>query len=493
MKILVAAVLVIPLLTAQFGWLQRRDHFVPANTLSGIGVSREEMSDLLLARRTELMIQSQTFSIMRDPQALAGAQRITSPKLKKIFQSASQSSGIPASFIAAVAFLESWGNAKVQSSTGPLGIMQIARGTAATMGLRIVHAKRYRTVTERVKVKNKRGKLVTQTRKRRVPYTVLVRDERLIPEKAVPAAARYLARLETKYGGRDWAVWAYHCGEGCTSEVRATAEREGIGQPMTVPKVFFGAHPAKNRQLWDALRHHMDRDYSPTYWFRIRRAEQLLKLYEEDPAAYKKLHEEYRYQINPSQRAPHRLTVWLKPQDLSYQNCDDLRREQGKSLVRAFDDPKFFGFSLARAIGSQDPVNREFYLQASPAAVGTIAYIAYETRRMHQAMRPRGEQFAPLEVTSLVVPRDMEERRTNGKELPLRCSGQVFSINYGSLPSGQREALDFVLNDLGWDGYLGFIRDSNDTSTYNVGAAPSAREFFTRVYQEAVDKSRTSD
>ena len=493
MKSLIAAALTIPLLVAQFGWLERRDYFVPSNTLSGIGVSREEISEAVLARRTELMIQSQTFSIMRDPQALQGAQRITSPRLKKIFQSASQSSGVPASFISAIAYLESWGNPKVQSYAGPLGIMQIARATATSMGLRIVYATKYRTVTERKRVRNKRGKLVTQTKKRRVPYTVLVRDERLMPEKAVPAAARYLARLENRYGGRDWAVWAYHCGEGCTNEVRATAEREGIGQPLTVPKVFFGAHPAKNRDLWASLKHHMDRDYSPTYWFRIRRAEQLLKLYEDDPAAFKKLFEEYRYQVNPSQRAPHRLTVWLKPQDLSYQNCDDLRREQGKSLVRAFDHPKYFGFTLARAIGSQDPSNREFYLQASPAAVGTIAYIAYETRRMHQAMRPRGEQFVPLEITSLVVPRDMEERRTNGKEVPLRCSGQVFSINYANLPAGQREALDFVLDDMGWDGYLGFIRDSNETSTYNIGAAPTAREFFTRVYQEAVDKSRNSD
>lgn len=492
MKSLIAAALTVPLLAAQFGWLARRDYFVPGDTLTGIGISREEMSDVVLARRTELMIQSQTFSILRDPQALEGAKRITSPKLKKIFQSASQSSGIPVSFISAVAYLESWGNSRVQSSTGPLGIMQIARGTAASMGLRIVYAKRYRTVTERKKVRNKRGKLVTQTRKRRIPYTVLVRDERLIPEKAVPAAARYLARLENQYGGRDWAVWAYHCGEGCTSQVRALAEREGVGKPLTVPKVFFGAHPAKNRDLWDSLRHHMERDYSPTYWFRIKRAEQLLNLYEEDPVAFKKLYEEYRYQVNPAQRAPHRLTVWLKPQDFTYQNCDDLRREQGKSLVRAFDDPKFFGFTLAKAIGSQDPANREFYLQASPAAVGTIAYIAYETRRMHQAMRLRGEQFVPLEITSLVVPRDMEERRTNGKELPLRCSGQVFSINYAKLPAGQREALDFVLDDMGWDGYLGFIRDSDETATYNVGAAPTARDFFTRVYEDALEKSRTT-
>ena len=73
MKSFVATLLVIPLVAAQFGWLTRRDHFVPANILSGIGVSREEMSDALLARRTELMIQSQTFSILRDPQALANA------------------------------------------------------------------------------------------------------------------------------------------------------------------------------------------------------------------------------------------------------------------------------------------------------------------------------------------------------------------------------------------------------------------------------------
>jgi hypothetical protein len=87
----------------------------------------------------------------------------------------------------------------------------------------------------------------------------------------------------------------------------------------------------------------------------------------------------------------------------------------------------------------------------------------------------------------------MEERVTNGKELPLRCSGQVFSINYGNLPHGQREALDFVLDDMGWDGYLGFIRDSNETSTYNIGAAPTARDFFSRVYQDALDKARSSD
>jgi hypothetical protein len=490
MHLALLTALFLPPFALQLGWLLRSNSFIPSTTLSGLGVSRKNISDAVLAKRTELMIESQTFGIMRDPQALAGAERIL--KQKKLFESAAAQSGLPAQFIAAIAFLESWGIAKAESWAGPKGMMQIAQGTARSMGLKITYAKRYKTVVERRQVKNKQGKLVWQTRKRRVPYTVLVRDERLIPERAVPAAAQYLARLENKYGGRDWAVWAYHCGEGCASEVRAIAERSDLNGSPTVPRVFFGAHPGRNRELWDALRHHMDRDYSPTYWFRIMRAQQLLDLYAKDPAAYRKLFEEYRNRANPVQRAPHRLSVWLKPEDLTYANCEDLKRASGKSLVRAFDDPRFFGFTLAPAIGREDPINREYYLQGSPAAIGTIAYIAYETRRLHEEMKTKGEKFVPLEITALVMPRDVEERLPAGKSGVSHCSGQVFDISYRNLPPYQREALEFILDDLGWHGYLGFVTESAGESTYHVGAAPTARDFFTRVYEEAVNKSRSA-
>jgi hypothetical protein len=187
------------------------------------------------------------------------------------------------------------------------------------------------------------------------------------------------------------------------------------------------------------------------------------------------------------------LSVWLTPEDLSYSSCEDLRREEGRSLVRPFEHSKFFGFSLAPTIGSIDPANRDVYQLASPAAVGTIAYIAYETRRLHEAMKPRGERFVPLEISALAMPKDAEIQRVAKGELPSHCSGQVFDINYGNLPPGQREALEFVLHDLGWDGYLGFIRDSSESSTYHVGASPSSRDFFVRIYQEAVEKSRATD
>ena len=50
------------------------DHFAPTQRVSGIGISRDDISDELLEVRTERMIESQTFSIMREAQAAAGRQ-----------------------------------------------------------------------------------------------------------------------------------------------------------------------------------------------------------------------------------------------------------------------------------------------------------------------------------------------------------------------------------------------------------------------------------
>ena len=335
-RVLLSLAIAFPLASAPIADWFHKDGFTPTNRLSGVGVDRQRISDTVLQRRSQLMTDSMTFAIMRDPQALAGAERITSPKLQKIFQSAARQSGLPASFISAISYLESWGNAKAESPAGPKGIMQIAGATARSMGLKIVYATRYKVTTERKLVRKKKRKPVWVKVRRKIPYTVLVRDERMYPEKAIPAAAQYLARLESRYGGRDWAVFAYHCGEGCAGEIRAIAQRsEGMGDKPSVAKVFFGASPGHNRELYQAIRYHMDRDYSPTYFFRISRAEELLSLYKEEPEEFKKLYYAYRNQVDPAQRAPHRLSVWLRPEDLAYKNCEDLRRDKGKNLVDA--------------------------------------------------------------------------------------------------------------------------------------------------------------
>ncbi|HJT89587.1 MAG TPA: transglycosylase SLT domain-containing protein, partial [Bryobacteraceae bacterium] len=205
---------------APLGPARASDYFTPSHRLSGIGASRDDLSQELINARTDLMIQSQTFTIMRDPLALPGARRITeNKKLQSVFAAAAARSGIPSTLLEAIAYLESWGDPRAESPTGPRGIMQISQGTAREMGLRVVSVTRYRVTTERVRVKNKRGRFVFRKVRHRIPYTVPVRDDRLVPERAIPAVARYLSNLEQKFGGRDWAIFAYHCGEGCVTEM----------------------------------------------------------------------------------------------------------------------------------------------------------------------------------------------------------------------------------------------------------------------------------
>jgi soluble lytic murein transglycosylase-like protein len=457
------------------------DRFVPSHRLMGIGVSRNDLSDDLLDTRTDLMIQSQTFTIMRESQALAAAKRVTgSTQLQTLFKSAAASSGMPAPVIEAIAYLESWGDPKAESPAGPRGIMQISAATAASMGLRITYATRYKVTRNKVPVKGKRGKTTFRTVTRKTPYRVLLRDERLMPERAIPAAARYLAGMEQRFGGRDWAIFAYHCGQGCVGLMQDITRRsQNIPKDrMTVARMFFSNNPAWNRDLYAAIQQQMERDYSPTYWFRVMRAQQLLALYRRDPEEFALLAQEYRSQfVNGTQRAPHRLTVWLKKDDLIYRNDDDIRADLGTKLVKALNRPDYFGYSL------RNVADRDARLEASPSALGTLAYIAYETRRLFEEMNPKGQAYRPLEVTSLVEPEDFA--RLKGKPDALaHCSGQVFDLDYASIPPAELECLKFVLSDLGWQGYLGFVEEGMDN--LHVGSSPGARDFFTRVFEEAV-------
>jgi hypothetical protein len=453
-------------------------YFVPAHRLPGIGISRQDLTDETLARRTEAMIQSQTFGIMREPLATQGAERIYGSGLQRLFRDAERQTGFPASVLQAMAYLESWGVANAESPAGPRGILQISEATGKRIGLRIVYATRYRVTKTKVEVRNKHGKLVTRTVRRKESYSVLVRDDRLKPEKAIPAAASYLAGMEQRYGGRDWAIWAYHCGEGCVADFRAMAQNANRpdNPPPSVAKVFFGCSPVWNHGLCEAIRTQMDRDYSPTYWFRVMRAEQLLHMYRDDPAEFRDLAAEYRYSAAPAQRAPDRLSSWLKPQDLIYETGDFIRNEEGSKLVSAPDAPEFLGYR----------VEQRALPLALPSTVGTLIYIAFETRRLYEALQP-GDAFVPLQATALVLPKadGGPPDRAQGARMTDHASGQVFDLSVSGLPPGEWECLRFVLEDLGWSAALGFIEEPPGKQTMHIGCSPSSRDFFAQVFAEA--------
>jgi hypothetical protein len=463
-----------------------QEYFIPTHRLAGVGSGRQELTEETLAQRTDAMMQSQTFTIMRDPQALAGAQRITNSKLQRLFRDAERKSGFPAETLQAIAYLESWGIANAESPAGPRGMMQISEATGRRMGLHINYSVKHRVTKTKTAVRDKHGKLVYRTVRHSVAYTVLLKDDRLKPEKAIAAAAMYLAGLERRFGGRDWAIWAYHCGEGCVADFRSIARlTPGLDSPTaSVSKVFFGCSPVWNRELYQAIHTQMDRDYSPTYWFRVMRAQQLLSMYAGEPAEFRDLVEEYRYRVDAAHRAPDRLSAWLKPQDLIYGTLDDIRSEQGHRLVNAPDDPAFFGFQVAGLGLPGDNSADNHYGQAFASTIGTVAYIAFETRRLFAALAPGDETFVPIEVTALVLPMKVEGRAVQGSRTVDHSSGQVFDISVARLPNRERECLQFVLDDLGWDGCLGFIEEPPGSQTLHIGCSPSSRDFFGQVFED---------
>src|SRR5690349_12441032 len=126
----------------------------------------------------------------------------------------------------------------------------------------------------------------------------------------------------------------------------------------------------------------MQRDWSPTYYFRIMRAQELLALYRRDPDAFVALAQQFRSDFAPTgmARAPHRLSVWLKRGDLVFRTGDDIRIDTGKRLTKALDRPEYLGYLLRL----NTEANIEWASQASPSAIGALSYIAFETRRLFE-------------------------------------------------------------------------------------------------------------
>ncbi len=162
-------------------WPFDGNYFQPAHRLTAIGVDRSQMSSLDLESRTQRMIDSQTFTILREPEALLGAQRSRVPSCKSCSSPAAAKAAFrrehsPPSLISRV-----FGNPKAESPAGPKGIMQFSEATARSSGLRVVHTTRYHTSVSVQEVRNKHGKLVKRKVKTKIPYVVTSRDDRFSP------------------------------------------------------------------------------------------------------------------------------------------------------------------------------------------------------------------------------------------------------------------------------------------------------------------------
>lgn len=486
----------------------RPQYFQPEHRLPGIGADRVTMEadSATLQIRTQNVIAAQTFGIMRNgdgekDDAGIWAERVTASELHQIIVEAGRSSTFPPALIEGIVFIESGGDGKAKSPTGPRGIMQM------TAHIRnFLHLSHKEVKKQKVVVRAPRNKMLKRKTKERTIVRVLKKivmiDDRDDPKVAIPAGAKLLADMAQYYRQRykfsddvsqQLAVWEWHSGRPVVDAAVLAAKKAGM-KDITVPRLFFLNNPGYNPELFKVIQGDMGHDYGPTYWFRVVRAGQLLDLYRTNPNQYKKLMDENRSTVAGVKRPASRLEMWYSL-DGSYQNLGQLRTAiSSGALVHPPNDPDYFSYVLRTGgkdgIGAEDPANSESYATDPPVVVGTLLYIASETRRGWEQWHPTGEKFVPLEVTSMVRTAAYQKtlHKVNGNsrtEFPSHTIGAA-DISFAKLPPGEAMWLRFVIEDLGLDEYVGCFDEHLAQKTMHFVPSPKQSRFFRAVYDEAI-------
>ena len=142
--------------------------------------------------------------------------------------------------------------------------------------------------------------------------------------------------------------------------------------------------------------------------------------------------------------------------------------------MEAPNRPDYLGYALQLAPDAPARASRR-----RPSAPSSIS----PSKPGGSSRRPiPNQEFVPLPVASLVESAD-DDRRAGRPEALAHSSGQVFDIELSSLPPAELECLRLVLDDLGWDGYLGFVEEGR--SRMHIGCSPG----FARVLRRNIPGS----
>lgn len=219
--------------------------------------------------------------------------------------------------------LESGGDPNARSVADAIGVAQFMAGTARRVGLKVDLAAS-NALSRKIAVLEKdlraleaaapgftraapKGMGSTWTRDQWIAYRKSQRnklvakrrqvDHRFDPHKSITVQTRYLLKLTRRYGGVDWALQAYHGGEGGVSRTRSLFARSGAlvqlasrgGEagprdsystlyrqvtPLTAPAAFGYLYGRSD-----------DHRY---YWWKVLMAERAMDLYRRDPADFKR-------------------------------------------------------------------------------------------------------------------------------------------------------------------------------------------------------------
>jgi hypothetical protein len=274
-------------------------------------------------------------------------------------------------------------------------------------------------------------------------------DERFDPEEALAATGRYLTTARESFAQDDLAVTSYHMGIGNLEDViqayagsDAPARELVESGDLSYAQLFFDSSPTRNPEAWDILSEFADD--SATYLWRVYAAEEIMRLYREDPDELTR--------IADLQTAKATQEEVFHPEEETevFEDAGAIEgaRDAGE-LVALPDDPSL-GFrvvegQLGEHAAKTDTVP-ETYAALRPEALAALIYLSAQVREQSGATKP-------LKVTSAV--RDLEyqdllvgSNPEATSEYSLHTTGYSFDILRDYESDAQGQAFQFALDRL---------------------------------------------
>lgn len=397
----------------------------------------------------------------RSPGGVFEAARRTE-EFRPLIEDAVEGSGFAADLVEAIVFLESGGRPDVIAGDDPArasGLTQILAETAQSFLGMDVDLEQSRRLTVLIAGAERRGRLARAERLRERRRRV---DARFDPEQALAGTVRYLTTARERLGRDDLAVVSYHMGIGNLSNVlRAyVGEDDDLEVPELVEehdlswvRVFFDTTPDRRPAAWRLLSRLGDD--SPTYYWRILAAAEIMRLHRDDPERLQELDLLHRAKASAEEvlHPPIETERFADPLELA-------RAWEERLLHPVPHEPERLRFAVDRTMGELAPrlgQPRELYRGLRAEALAMLVYVAKRVHEVSGATRP-------LEVTSTVRD-DAYQRllRTGNREATrgysLHTTGYAFDVRRRYESVAQAQAFQFVLDRLTAHGLIAWVRE----------------------------------
>jgi hypothetical protein len=337
-------------------------------------------------------------------------------------------------------------------------------------------------LTRQIERARARGKLANALRLEAARRAI---DARFDPPQALAGTVRYLSIARARFGRDDLAVVSYHMGIGNLESVLRDYAQRPDGEPigaivdadeLSFARIFFDSSPVDHAAAWRRLA--ALSDDSKTYYWRVLAAEQIMRLYREDPVQLEAL--AYLHERKASaEEVLHPLALTER-----FLTPDDVERARQQGVLQALpDDPELTHFRLHPRLGELAPrLGRTpvLYRALRPEALAMLCYIA---GRVHAISK----STTPLIVTSAARDQDYQRllSRTNPEATAaysLHTTGYAFDLlrRYGS--NAQARALQYELDRLQALNLITWVREP---SAIHVTVSSRAAELIPSMLRQA--------